>query len=283
MKVLSLKIIIVQISILLIGGSPLLAGQPQAMRDAGQGWVEGIGNPNVTRLSDNVLAITGLYHTGGEDGVTAGIIFTRESVVFIDAGMTIASAEFIWNEAYRLMGNRKKFYLILTHHHSDHIFGMRVFKEKGAKVISHSCVQLFFNRRGVQYKEFLVNMLGWSADKGDSIFGDVVLYSPDQVIEKDTTLIIDGEEIHILYTPGHVPTELSIYHPRSKTLFTGDTVYEGMELTTQFGGPDEWRQWIAQLERLKKLDIETICPGHGSLCKKEELDRNIDFLRSKLD
>ncbi|UCF04118.1 MAG: MBL fold metallo-hydrolase [bacterium] len=282
MKILYLNIIIVQISILLIGASPSSAGKPQAIHDSEEGWIEGIGNPKVTRLSDNVLAITGLYHTGGENGVTAGIIFTRESVIFIDAGMTIDSAEFIWNEARKYIGNRKMFYLILTHHHSDHIFGMRVFKEKGAKVISHSWLKSFISMRGEQYKKFLLNMLKWSTDKGDRIFGDVVLSVPDQVIEKDTILTIDDEEIHILYTPGHVSTEISIYHPHSKTLFAGDTVYEGMELTTHFGGPDEWRLWIAQLERLKELDLETICPGHGSLCTKEELDRNIDFLRKKL-
>ena len=32
---------------------------------------------------------------------------------------------------------RKNIYLVLTHHHTDHIFGMRAFKERGAKVIGH--------------------------------------------------------------------------------------------------------------------------------------------------
>jgi glyoxylase-like metal-dependent hydrolase (beta-lactamase superfamily II) len=261
----------------------LLAFQTKATDMAEEDWAEGIGDPTVAGLSDNVLAITGLYHTGGDDGVNAGIILTRESVIFIDAGMSIASAEFIWKEASKIMGDRNNLYLILTHHHSDHIFGMRIFKEKGAEVISHNGTKAFINSRGAFYKNFLLGRLGWNDDKGNRVFGDIVLSLPDQVVGKDTTYNIDGEEIHILCTPGHVHTELAIYHPRSKTLFTGDALYVGMEPTTHFGGPTEWRQWISQLERLKRLDIKTVCPGHGPLCTKEELDKNIAYLKKLLD
>jgi len=51
----------------------------------------GLGDPKVHRITDNVYAITGFYHTTGRGfGVNAGIIFTAKSVVFIDSGMTIS-------------------------------------------------------------------------------------------------------------------------------------------------------------------------------------------------
>lgn len=275
--------IIFRVSIILTVIPLLLSLQTNATDMAQEDRAEGIGDPTVAGLSDNVLAITGLYHTGGKDGVNAGIILTRESVLFIDAGMSVASAEFIWNEAAKIMGDRNNLYLILTHHHSDHIFGMRIFTEKGAEVISHSGTRTFIGSRGAYYKDFLLRKLGWDDEKGDRVFGDIVLSLPDQVVEKDTIYNIDGEEIHILCTPGHVHTELAIYHPRSKTLFTGDAVYAGMEPTTHFGGPPEWSQWISQLERMKRLDIKAVCPGHGPLCAKEELDNNIAYLKKLLD
>jgi len=95
-------------------------------------------------------------------------------------------------------------------------------------------------------------------------------------------LNIDGDEIHLLVTPGHVPDEISVYHPSSRTLFAGDAIYEGTGLTTQFGGPEEWKIWIDHLERLKKLDILNIVPGHGQICSRDEIDRNINFLKEKL-
>ena len=241
-------------------------------------------NPNVQEVFKNVLAITGLYHSAeGGFSVNSGIIFTGKSVIFIDSGMTISSGEFLWKMAQKRMKGNENIFLILTHRHSDHVFGMRIFKENGAKVIAHRIVSMMFaNFTGKQYKQFLVERQKWSKEKGDKIFGDVILYKPDQVIDQDFILNIDGDEIHLLSTPGHTPDSISVYHPKSKTLFAGDTIYEGSSLTTRFGGPNEWKTWITQLERLKQLEINTIVPGHGSLCSKEEIERNINFLKNIL-
>ncbi|NHI83396.1 MAG: MBL fold metallo-hydrolase [Candidatus Thorarchaeota archaeon] len=237
----------------------------------------GLSNPKVHTIRDGVYAITGLYHVSGGMGTNAGIISSPEAIAFIDSGMTIASAQFIWNVAQSKIGGDRPLYLILTHHHSDHVFGMRVMKEQGSKVIAHSATCKFLENDNGKYKQFIRNLMNWSSEEADRILGDVWLSVPDLLIDVDTTLHI-GTEIQLLVTPGHVPSSISVYHPSSRTLFAGDTVYEGLPLTTRFGGPEEWQVWISQLERLKNLDIELICPGHGNLCRKKELDRNIEFL-----
>lgn len=244
----------------------------------------GLGNPKINKLTETVYAITDLYHSAGKlAGVSAGIIFTSDSVIFIDSGMTVASGEFLWETARKKMKGKEKLYLILTHHHSDHVFGMRAMQEKGAKVIAHKIVKAsFIEFDGKRYKRFLVERAGWSIEKGDMIFGDVLLSEPDQLIEQDTILNLDSEEIHLVFTPGHTTDSISVYHPKSKTLFAGDTIYEGMRLTTRFGGPKEWKLWISHLERLKQLEIDTIVPGHGKLCSVKEIDRNIAYLKELL-
>lgn len=95
-------------------------------------------------------------------------------------------------------------------------------------------------------------------------------------------LQIDDEKLTLLYTPGRVPSEISVYHTVSRVLFGGDTIYEGMPLATRFGGPREWKQWIRSLEKLEELDIRKIVPGHGKICGKEEIRRNIAYLESVL-
>ena len=242
----------------------------------------GLGNPVVHRISPTVFAITGLYHAAGEGfGVNAGIILTARRIVFIDAGMTIASAKFLCQTACQQMQRQKDMLLLLTHHHSDHVFGMQVLKDRGARVIAHREVSEFLeNDKGV-YKRFIVERYGWDVQKGDEILGPVQLSLPDELITADTVLTDEGEDIDLLVTPGHVPSEIAVYHRESRTLFAGDTIYEGMPPTTRFGGPAEWEVWISHLERLRQLDIDIICPGHGGLCSKEEIDRNIGCLRSE--
>jgi len=243
----------------------------------------GLGDPKVHRITGKVYAITGLYHaTSRGFGVNAGIIFTAQSVIFIDSGMTISSGEYLWKIAEERISGQEGIYLILTHHHSDHVFGMRVFKDKGATVVAHSGVREYLEKDGGKYKRFIMEKCGWEIKKGNEILGDVLLSLPDKLIEKDAILGTGGEAVHLFVTPGHVPSELSIYHPASRTLFTGDTVYEGSPPTTRFGGAAEWRVWISQLERLNRLEIETICPGHGKLCSRREVDRNIAYLKGLL-
>jgi glyoxylase-like metal-dependent hydrolase (beta-lactamase superfamily II)/rhodanese-related sulfurtransferase len=241
----------------------------------------GLGDPKVHKLAENVLAITGLFHSVGPHvGVNAGMIFTPERVIFIDSGMTIDSAEYIWNVARKKMKGNEDLILVLTHHHSDHVFGMRIFKEKGAKVIAHKDVAGWFEKYdGEKYKQFIIDKYGGSKEEADRIFGDIVLSAPAETVEKDRVLNMAGEELHILITPGHTADSIVVYHPGSETLFAGDTIYEGMRPNTRFGGPEEWKIWIAQLERLKNLSPKTVAPGHGSLCTENEIERNIRYLK----
>ena len=185
-------------------------------------------------------------------------------------------------------------FLILTHHHSDHIFGMRVFREAGAKVIAHENVRKFLSHRTLPlfqnslttYRPFIIRLmvrkLSYTKEKAEEILGDVKLFLPDKTFTEDTSLQIDGDSILLLHTPGHVPSEITVYHPKSKTLFAGDTIYEGMPLNTKFGGQKEWRMWIQSLEKLDELDIETIVPGHGRICGIDEIQRNITYLEDLL-
>ncbi|MBS7632832.1 MBL fold metallo-hydrolase, partial [Candidatus Bathyarchaeota archaeon] len=122
----------------------------------------------------------------------------------------------------------------------------------------------------------------YTKETAEKELGDVKLFFPDQTFKEDTTLRVENEELLLLYTPGHVPSEISVYHPKSKTLFAGDTIYEGMPLTTKFGGPKEWKHWIKSLEKLETLDIKNIIPGHGKICGKEEINQNIAYLEEVL-
>jgi glyoxylase-like metal-dependent hydrolase (beta-lactamase superfamily II)/rhodanese-related sulfurtransferase len=245
---------------------------------------EGMGSPKVFRLGEHVFGVEGLYHSKGPlAGVNAGIILTANSAVFVDSGMSIASAEYLWRLAQKKMSGQKKIYLILTHSHSDHVFGMQFFREKGAEVIGHRLTAEHLKDDKGRYFRFIIEMDKITPEEGMKRYGHVVLSEPDRYIEQDTCLTIDGEEIRIFVTPGHTPDSICIYHPRSKTLFAGDSVYEGMDPTTRFGGPKEWNEWISHLERLRNLDIQAVVPGHGKISGIWILDQNISFLKQKIE
>ena len=59
----------------------------------------GVGNPKVNELASGVFAFTKLVHFFADIGVNAGIIETKNSVVFIDSGMSAYTGEYLWKFA----------------------------------------------------------------------------------------------------------------------------------------------------------------------------------------
>jgi glyoxylase-like metal-dependent hydrolase (beta-lactamase superfamily II) len=236
---------------------------------------QGVGNPQIEEIAPGVFVVTKLVHFFAKIGVNAGIIQTSESIIFIDSGMSAYSGEYLWNFAKEKMSGNEELYLILTHKDTDHCFGMNEIKKHGATVISHEHTAEILHAE----RDLSMNAIAKRARKQyypDDVLGDVVLSRPEQTIIRDTVLNL-GEEIQILSIPGHTPGDIAVYHPRSKVLFAGDAILEGMD---PYVRPDSIniKTWIKNLERLRELDIEWILPGHGALSKPDIIDSNILYL-----
>jgi cyclase len=236
-------------------------------------------SPRIHQVRPGTYAVTGLGHPRVVT-VNAGFVVARSAVVSIDAGMSVSDGTFLWNAAHECAPDATRSCLVLTHHHSDHTFGMRVFHEGGAEIVAHACVREFLEDDQGRYKAFIAEHYIGSQEEGDRVLGNVLLSLPDRLIEADTLLELDGEAIHLLATPGHVPSALCVYVPGSKVLFAGDAVYQGMRPNTRFAGPAEVAEWVRQLHRLKELEIEVVVPGHGQICGIDEIERNIAALES---
>jgi glyoxylase-like metal-dependent hydrolase (beta-lactamase superfamily II) len=68
-------------------------------------------------------------------------------------------------------------------------------------------------------------------------------------------------------------------------LFAGDSIFglgadgSSSDPATRFGDKKLWNQCIDSLEKLSKLDISYIIPGHGRLCDTKEISRHITYLQ----
>ncbi|MBE0527003.1 MAG: MBL fold metallo-hydrolase [Candidatus Thorarchaeota archaeon] len=237
----------------------------------------GVGSPQIQEIAPRVFVFTKLVHFFHKIGVNAGIIQTPESIIFIDAGMSAYSGAFLYNFAKERMTDTEDLYLILTHKDTDHCFGMNEMKKYGATVIAHEHTAEVIVEESNLSTNRIAKMIKNTYTQ--DVLGNAVLSRPDQTITQDTVLDL-GEDIHLLTVPGHTPGDIAVYHPRSKILFAGDAILEGMD---PYIRPDsiDIKTWIKNLERLKKLDIEWILPGHGVLSKRDIIDSNIQFLQRK--
>jgi glyoxylase-like metal-dependent hydrolase (beta-lactamase superfamily II) len=83
---------------------------------------------------------------------------------------------------------------------------------------------------------------------------------PNVTLTTQMTLFRGDREIQIRYLGrGHTAGDVIVYLPKEKAVITGDLLTSGTSNIS-----DSYPlEWAATLEELKKLDFDTIIPGHG--------------------
>jgi glyoxylase-like metal-dependent hydrolase (beta-lactamase superfamily II) len=94
---------------------------------------------------------------------------------------------------------------------------------------------------------------------------------PDRVIDAGDS--IEGSEfgLEVLHTPGHAPNHLCFLLEEERVLFTGDTVLEGMYSVVNPARGGDMAVYVKTLERLKKLRLSRIAPGHGDVIEEPKV------------
>jgi glyoxylase-like metal-dependent hydrolase (beta-lactamase superfamily II) len=126
-------------------------------------------------------------------------------------------------------------WVVLTHTHPDHAPATaRLVKATGAEVVAFA--------------------------KRDKDGSGIV---PDRLVGDGDT--IEGTEfgLDVLHTPGHAPNHLCFFLEEERMLFTGDTVLEGTWSVVNPARGGDMTRYLASLERLKKLRLRWLAPGHG--------------------
>ena len=132
------------------------------------------------------------------------------------------------------------------------------------------------------YREMLEVYLKIDSEVFKRQIGNVHPISPHRHVGEETSIAVNGEEVTIIHLPGHTESELVIYHPKTRILFAGDAINERAGPVTMFGDTGDWRKWVVGLEKLKKLEIQQIVPGHGEITGPEIIDDHIEKLEHKI-
>jgi len=83
----------------------------------------------------------------------------------------------------------------------------------------------------------------------------------------------------VYHTPGHSPGSVCLYLPQSKALISGDLVFTMSVGRTDIPGGDI-DQLRESIERMSKLDVEHLLPGHmAMLSGRERVQRNFAYIK----
>ncbi len=177
-------------------------------------------------LSSNVYVVEGKY------------------LSIVDPGNDYTSFIDLFRRGYKPADVRK---IVVTHGHRDHAMGVFDLLRSYPTVLENGGFELILHEASPRE---LKDMARKSGCRVTEVRGGEILE-------------ISGLDWEVIHTPGHTIDGICLYHPRSKTAFTGDMV-----LPHAMSEPDEnaggkLDHYLFGLRALLRKDIENVLPGHG--------------------
>ncbi|NHN34431.1 MBL fold metallo-hydrolase [Paenibacillus agricola] len=88
--------------------------------------------------------------------------------------------------------------------------------------------------------------------------------------------------IQVIFTPGHTPDHISLYHIPSKTLISGDalTSHEGVIMPPNPSFTPNMEQALKSVAKLQEYEIETVIAYHGGICTERIKERLTEISNS---
>ncbi|HEV2014085.1 MAG TPA: MBL fold metallo-hydrolase [Candidatus Dormibacteraeota bacterium] len=170
--------------------------------------------------------------------------------------------------------------ILITHIHPDH-FGLagELRDRSRAELVIHRLEVALMEPRYARAEDLVHDVAKWlsmngvppaeaeflkSASMAAREFVSVV--EPDTLLEGAERLPVDGSEIEVIWTPGHSPGHCCFYWPARGVLFSGDHLLP--KISPNIGlhpqsGADPLDDYILSLERIRRLEVDTVLPAHG--------------------
>ena len=188
----------------------------------------------------------------------AGFVVTDDGVVVVDALGSPTLANELIAEIRRVTRQPIR-YVIVTHYHADHIYGLQAFKAVGATVIANARGQEYLNSETAERRldASRQELFPWIDEQTRLVVADRWLDA------QESTLRVGSFDFVLRHVgPAHTAEDLVVFVPRRAVLFAGDLVFRGR---IPFVGQADSRQWIASLGRLIEFKPKVMVPGHGAL------------------
>ncbi|MAA74861.1 MAG: MBL fold metallo-hydrolase [Salinisphaeraceae bacterium] len=240
-----------------------------------------------TRITDRA------WYFRGESGMAsqanrgfmsnAGFVVTGDGVVVFDALASPALGRAMLREIGRITDQPVK-YVVVSHYHADHFYGLQAFKAQGAAILADQAGQAYLNsdaarERLAQRREAL----------GPWVDANTRLVAADRWLrlspEEPMTFELGGQTFRVMSAAhAHAPGDLMLYVPGQSLLFAGD-VYATGRLPFVVDGNS--RQWLDAIDRIASAAPEHVVPGHGRVSDNVERDvqltrRYIEYLRKTM-
>jgi glyoxylase-like metal-dependent hydrolase (beta-lactamase superfamily II) len=220
--------------------------------------------PSVTKVADDVYVLNGLA------GGTHNIMF----VAFNDHVLVIEAPEQILYNANSVQALAKIKetvpgkpikYLVLTHHHSDHMGGFREYVDEGATIVTTAGNRTFLEKTATTESTLLPKI------KSKLL---IETMNKKRVFQDDKHVV----ELYDIGPNPHAKEMIVAYLPKQKILFQADLLNPAANGNIPIA-QDVTVSFFDRLEQLS-LDVEKIYGVHGRATTPQELKASVEKRRA---
>lgn len=202
---------------------------------------------------------------------THSFVVTGEGVVMIDAPVVPSTAA-AWKREIEKHGLLR--YIVNNEPHVDHFGGSSFFP---GTIVAHQDTRVRIASTPI---EEMVRMLEGGAPESLPLAYTFSFRLPEITFSGNLALYVGGHTFEILSMPGHTACQTVVYVPEEKTLFAADTIANRRMPSLHEALPF---QWLDSLEKLRRLDIDFVVPGHGAVGDACLIDEMASALGSAVD
>lgn len=240
--------------------------------------------------SPDIFMVSAEYSNGIFGETNCYVIHDQGEWLIIDTGYPDESVRAVLQKELDAIGvNWDKIACFVTHRHLDHAGLVDRIIPAGAHVYVSKRSYDFFHQDDIgdvlaRLKKRL--RIEGATDDEVAIFGSVFEkglafhaenYDMTSVKEGDV-IRVGGAELQVVELSGHAFGQVGLMEPLSRTLFCGDHVLQVVSPSVEisFFGADSIGEYLANLNRVKKLSIKRLAWGHGAL--SDDFSTRIDYL-----
>jgi glyoxylase-like metal-dependent hydrolase (beta-lactamase superfamily II) len=214
-----------------------------------------------------------IHYTLGHPGVpsaanqghtsNAGFVVTDEGVVVFDTLGTPSLGDALLRHI-RTVTDKKVAYVVASHYHADHIYGLQAFRDQTDAVIVAQTKALDYTAEGNTDDEAAGPRLAQRREAlAPWVNADTRIVLPDLAFRVGLELRLGGHTFQMLYAgPAHSMSDIMMLVLPERVLFAGDIV-QNSRIPFMASAAVNSRNWLAGLQQVAALQPRFILPGHG--------------------
>jgi len=181
---------------------------------------------------------------------------------------------------------------VATHRHFDHTGGLYEFEEvvvhrddADAVANAHGFASLVIEDYPPEelsgYDPPVSLLTAWPREGYELASYVVTPVAPTRIVDEGDEIYLGDRRFEVLHLPGHTPGELGLWEEATRTLFSGDCVYESGVLLDELPESDI-PAYVRSMERLRGIPVRIVHGGHEDSFARDRLLELIDgYVRTR--